>query len=326
MPSILDTIADAVGNRPAKNRPSDQAIVIDLLSRVAPTDGGPSSPLPPVTPGPVADFRLVNAIFNFQREMSSRGRIQARFADGRVDPSGKTIKLLNEFANLPRGGGLLIPTDPPPPPQAPPAPPKKDAGFLKSMFSAMQPRPTNLEISGSGSVSASLFEGGVISGNLSIADVRIGGVRNRMDFLGAGLSLGPLPFGVEVAPSSFPSMGSKIHAGLRTKTTTLDLSELTGFCLIIGASASVNPAIPAGANASTILFNIGANRSLDTLAIDLLSNSGPNSAINFTMDAVRTCRAFASTIGVFAGVSVGVSMMQVFMSLKPEIRKDPDAR
>ncbi len=324
MPSILDTIAEAVGNRPAKNRPSDQAIVIDLLSRVAPTNGGPTSPLPPVTPGPVADFRLVNAIFNFQREMSSRGRIQARFADGRVDPSGKTIKLLNEFANLPRGGGLLIPTDPPRPPQAPPAAPKKDAGFLKSMFSEMRPRPTNLEISGSGSISASLFVGGLVTGNLSIADVRIGGVRNRMNFLGGGLSFGPLPFGVEIAPSSFPSMGSRIHAGLRTTTTTLDLSELTGFCLIIGAS--VNPGIPAGTNASTILFNIGANRSLDTLAIDLLSNSGPNSAVNFTMDAVRTCRAFASTIGVFAGVSVGVSMMQVFMSLKPEIRKDPDAR
>ncbi len=324
MPSLIETIEASVGSKPAKNRASDQEIVIGLLSRVAPENGGPTSPLPPATSGPIADFRLVNAIFNFQREMSSRGRIQARFTDGRVDPAGKTIKLLNEFATLPGGGGLLIPTDPPRPPQPAPGPPKKDAGFLKSVFSELRPRPTNLEISGSGSISVSLFEGGAISGNLSVADVRVGGVRNRLDFLGAGLSLGPLPFGVEIAPSSFPSMGSRIHAGPRTKSTTLDLSELTGPCLIIGAS--VNPGIPAGSNASTIFFNIGANRTLTDLALQLGLGSAQNVAVQFTLDAARTCRAFASTIGVFAGASVGLSVMQVFMSLKPEIRKDPDTR
>jgi hypothetical protein len=189
------------------------------------------------------------------------------------------------------------------------------------MFGKMTRRPTNLEISGTGTIGGSLFEGGFIAGSMSIADIRFAGVREKLSFAGLGLSLGPLPFGVEIAPSAFPSFGSRIQAGPRTVNTVLDVSDLTGVCVIIGAS--INPGVAAGANASTILFNVGSNRSLRTLAADLLNSVGPNVAINFTLDAFNTCRAFGSTTGVFAGGSVGVSLMEVAMkSDGPPIRPD----
>jgi len=321
MPSLGKTIQASVGQRPAGNGRNDQNVIIDLLANITPDNGGPGSQLPPATSGPEADFRLVNAIFNFQRKMVSRGLLIARNADGRVDVNGNTLRLLNQFTGSDSGGGgLLIPIDPKP---APGAPPQKGRGFLQSLFGRMTPRPTNLTIAGSGTISGSLFEGGFIAGSMNIADNRFAGVREKLDFAGVGLSLGPLPFGVEIAPSSFPSFGSRIQAGPRTAQTVLDVSELTGVCVIIGAS--VNPGAPAGSNASTILFNVGSNRSLRTISLDLLNSLGPNVAINFTLDAINTCRAFGSTTGVFAGVSVGVSMMEVVMrSNGPPIRPDPD--
>ncbi len=319
MPSLGRTIQAAVGQRPARNGRDDQNVIIDLLAGISADNGGPTSQLPPATAGPESDFRLVNAIFNFQRRMVARSLLPARFADGRVDPNGSTLRLLNQFTGSDGGGGLLIPVDPRP---APAAPPPKGPGFLQSLFGKMTPRPTNLEISGTATISASLFEGGFIGGSMNIADNRFAGVREKLDFAGLGLSLGPLPFGVEIAPSSFPSFGSRISAGPRTTTTVLDVSDLTGVCVIIGAS--INPGLPAGSNASTILFNVGSNRSLKTLSVDLLTSIGPNVAINFILDAFNTCRAFGSTTGVFAGVSVGVSLMQVVMkSNGPPIRPDP---
>ena len=319
MPSLGRTIQGAVGQRPASNRRDDQNVIIELLAGISSDNGGPTSQLPPATAGPESDFRLVNAIFNFQRRMVSRGLLPARSADGRVDPNGHTLILLNQFTGADGGGGLLIPIDPKP---APAAPPQKGRGFLQSLFGRLIPRPTNLEISGTATISGSLFEGGFIAGSMSIADIRFAGVREKLDFAGVGLSLGPLPFGVEIAPSSFPSFGSRIHAGPRTVKTVLDVSDLTGVCVIIGAS--INPGIPAGSNASTILFNVGSNRSLRTLAVDLLNSVGPNVAINFTLDAFNTCRALGSTTGVFAGASVGVSLMEVVMkSNGPPIRPDP---
>lgn len=319
MPSLSRTIQAAVGQRPARNGRDDQNVIIDLLAGISSGNGGPTSQLPPATGGPEADFRLVNAIFNFQRTMVARGLLPARSADGRVDPNGHTLPLLNRFTGTDGGGGLLIPIDPKPPPAAPP---QKGPGFLQSLFSRLTPRPTNLEISGTATVSGSLFEGGFTTGSMNIADNRFAGVREKLEFAGVGLSLGPLPFGVEIAPSSFPSFGSRIQAGPRTLKTVLDVSELTGVCVIIGAS--VNPGVPAGSNASTILFNVGTNRSLRTLSADLLVALGPNVAINFTVDAFNTCRAWGSTTGVFAGASVGVSLMEVVMkSNGPPIRPDP---
>jgi hypothetical protein len=320
MPSLGRSIQASVGQRPARNARDDQNVIIELLTGISTDDGGPTSQLPPATSGPESDFRLVNAIFNFQRKMVSRGLILARNADGRVDPNGHTILLLNQFTDSGGGGGLLIPIDPRPAPPAGPA--QKGPGFLQSMFGKMARRPTNLEISGTGTISGSLFEGGFITGSMSIADIRFAGVREKLSFGGVGLSLGPLPFGVEIAPSAFPSFGSRIQAGPRTVNTVMDVSDLTGVCVIIGAS--INPGIPAGSNASTILFNVGSNRSLRTLAADLFNSVGPNVAINFTLDAFNTCRAFGSTTGVFAGVSVGVSLMEVVMkSDGPPIRPDP---
>ena len=328
MPSIgiASGIALAVGQQPARNRKQDQDVVTDLLIRVPPQDGGRAD-LPPTTPGPIADFRLVNAIFQFQLVMVGRGFMPRRFADGRVDPNGTTIKLLNRFAEPERrGGGLVIPIDPPQP--VPPAPaPRKGAGFLQPLFTAMTPRPTNLQIAGTGSVAISVAEIGAVNGKMQVEDITIGPPVFKLKFRGAGLSLGPLPFGVEIAPSNFPSQSSRIHAGPRTKSTKMTTDDLKGFCLMIGAS--VNPAIPFGSNATTIMFNIGRNRSLELKFVieDALSALDPNRATAFVMDSFRTCQAWGNTIGVFFGASVGVSLMEVLLEDDGgNIRPDPDVR
>lgn len=318
------SIGSAVGRQPALNSPRDQQVIITLLASIDPENGGPTSDLPPATGGPNADFRLVNAIFNFQREMVRRGRMRAAFADARVDPGGTTLRLMNAFAASRRGGGLEIPIDPPNPKPAPA--PRKSSGFLGPLFGQMRPRPTNLKLNPGASVSGGF---GPIGGSIAAMTVADSRPPKRPDaslkMVAAGLSLGPLPFGIEIAPSSFPSLGSQIHSGPRSTTNELDVEDIVGLCLIVGVSA--NAGSPVGGNASTILFNIGSNRSLQTLAQDLLTLSGPNPAINFVLDAFNTCRAFASTLGLFGGLSVGVSMIEgVLINRSPNIRPDPSAQ
>jgi hypothetical protein len=310
-----------VGNQPALNRTSDQIVILNLLASISPQNGGPTGPLPPPTGGGQADFRLVNAIFNFQRQMSSMGLMSRSKNDGRVDPNGTTLGLMNKFAGFGGGGGQSpnLPPSPPQPPPPLPAPPKKGAGFLQSLFVKMAPRPTNLKIAGTGSVSLSAGEFGVANGFMSISDTRKPGKVVSLNMIGGGLSLGPIPFGVEIAPASLPSLGSQIHAGPRTQKTTLEIQELLGVCVLVGVSAGAptGGGLPAaaqganGVNGTTILFNIGSNRSLRTLGVDLFNSLNPNVAISFLTDAINTCKAFGSTIGGFRGLSIGVSLIEV---------------
>ena len=310
-------IGSAVGRQPALNSPRDQMVIMDLLSRITPADGGPANPLPPATPGGQADYRLCNAIFNFQLVMSSRGLLPKKYCDGRVDPNGATLSLLNRHAaGRGGGGGLLIPIDPSPPK---PAPPQKGPGFLQSLFSKLTPRPTNWKIAGTATVSLSIETFGAAAGRMIVTNTQNPGSAVPLSMIGGGLSLGPAPGGIEIAPSNFPSMGSQIHAGPRTTSTTLPLQDLLGMCLLAGVSASVTGG---GGNATVVLFNIGVNRSLQTLGQDALTAlSGPN---GFLVDAFNSCRAFGCVMGVFAGLSVGVSLIEVLLrSEVPDIRPDP---
>lgn len=315
-------LSGAVGKRPAPNRKDDQDLVTELLLRVPNEDGGATG-LPEPGPGPNASFQLINAITKFQSVMASRGLMSRTFVDGRVDVTGKTIQLLERFAVPRRGGGLIIPIDPPRP--VPPAPPsKKGPGFLASLFQKMQSRPTNLQITGGSAFSASIAEFGSVTGDLDITNTNNVGSLLRIGFAGAGLSLGPLPFGVEIAPADMPSKGSRIHAGPRTESTVMTINDLVGFALLIGISAGA----AAGGNATAFLFNIGRNRSLKTAAQDLLNAINPNAATSFVIDAFNTCKAFGTTAGLFSGLSVGVSLMEVLVERQgnPDIRPDPDVR
>lgn len=311
MPSFNQSIGSAVGKQPALNSVKDQTVILNLLDKITPDNGGPANPMPPPISGGQADFRLINAIFDFQRRMVSRGLMQQRFADARVDPNGTTLRLMNNFAGLNSGGGggRFISIDPPFTPPTPPTPPKKGPGFLQSLFTKMAPRPTNWKIAGSGSISISAAEFGFVNGFMSVSDSRKPAQTISLHMIGGGLSLGPIPFGVEIAPSNFPSLSSQIHAGPRTQKTTLELEELLGVCVLVGAS--VSPGLPVGGNATTILFSIGSNRSLRTIAFDILNSTGPNPVINFLSDAINTCKAFASNVGIFSGISLGVSLMEV---------------
>jgi hypothetical protein len=180
---------------------------------------------------------------------------------------------------------------------------------LQSLFGKMVPRPTNLKIAGTGTVSISITEFGIVFGFISVQDTQQPASPVSFNIIGAGLSLGPLPFGVEVAPASFPSRSSQIHAGPRTQTTQLDPADLIGPTLLVGASAGQG----LGGNSTAILFNIGANRSLNTLPADILNSLNPNIAISFLADAFNSCRAWGSTVGQFKGVSVGVSLIEAKM-------------
>lgn len=325
MPSIQSLqIASAVGNQPALNRTDDQEVILDLLQRIAPDDGGPANPLPGPTAGGRADFRLVNAIFDFQGVMVSRGLLPTQHRDARVDPNGGTLRLMNRFADSAPsgGGGLLIPVDPPTPKPAPAPALKKGPGFLQSLFARMAPRPTNLSIAGTATVSLSAATFGIAGGQMSVSNSLIPGSLTPLNMAGGGLSLGPIPFGVEIAPSDFPSLGSQISAGPRTTTTTLAVEDLLGVCLLIAASAS--PPVGVGGNGTAILFNIGSNRTLATLAFDVLNSLNSNVAIGFVIDSFNTCKAFGSTVGVFAGISLGVSLIEVaLVKAVPGIRPDP---
>jgi hypothetical protein len=312
MPSFDQRIGSAVGNQPALNSTTDQIVILNLLASVSPENGGPTSPLPGPIAGGQADFRLVNAIFNFQRQMVSMGLMPKSKNDGRVDPNGTTLGLMNKFAGF-KGGGAVQPENPAPLPlpSLPTPTPKKGRGFLQSLFAKMTPRPTNWKIAGTGSISLSAAEFGFVKGFISVSDSRKPNQIISLNMIGGGLSLGPLPFGVEIAPGDFPSIASQIHAGPRTQKTILELEDLTGLCVMVGASASAGPGSAfRGANSTAFLFNVGSNRSLKTLAVDILNSVGPNSPINFLNDAINTSKAFASTAGIFAGASIGVSLME----------------
>src|SRR5512141_1257438 len=166
MPSVDKQIGSAVGNQPALNSTRDQLVIIDLLTSISPANGGPANPLPPAIGGGTADFRLVNAILNFQLRMVSNGLMPRSKSDGRVDPNGTTLRLMNKFANFNGGGGGgQSPNVSPTPSPIPPAPPQqKGPGFLQSLFGKMVPRPTNLKIAGTGTVSVSITEFGIVFG------------------------------------------------------------------------------------------------------------------------------------------------------------------
>lgn len=313
MPSFDSQIGSAVGKQPALNRTQDQTVITNLLSDILPENGGPTSQLPSPTAGGQATSQLVDAIFNFQRRMVSNGFMPQSKNDGRVDPNGTTLGLMNRFAGFKGNGGGQLPNRPSAPsPTLPPPPapvPEKGPGFLQPIFAKMLPRPTNWKIEGTGGISVSASTFGFVNGFMSVSDSRKPIQKRAINMFGAGLSLGPAPFGVEIAPGNFPSMGTLLHAGPRQKKTVLEFQELLGVSLLI--SASVSPGLPAGGNATTILFNIGSNRPLQTLAFDILNSLNSNTAISFLTDAFNTCRAWASTAGVFAGVSIGVSLIEV---------------
>lgn len=96
-PKIQQIISAAVGRAPAPNRVTDVTVVMGLLNSVPPSDGGPQSPISLIGGGGVGLnlFGLIQAIEQFQRR-----QLQGR-SDGRVDPGGATLFLLNQKSKFP---------------------------------------------------------------------------------------------------------------------------------------------------------------------------------------------------------------------------------
>jgi hypothetical protein len=218
-----------------------------------------------------------------------------------VDPGGKTLGLLNRFAAIGRPNKGFIPT--------PPAPPKREGSFLKDLIGRMAPRPTNLKIAGMGTVSMSAGPLGASAGQIPVADTTPPTrPPTSLKMAGIGLSIGLDEAGFEGPAQGFPSWGSQIHAGPRTHSTRLRIEDLLGLCVICSLSGGVKY----GINFTTILFNVASNRSIRTLPADTftLMLGGPN---GFLMDALNTCKAFGSSVGMFSGISNGVSLIEGVM-------------
>lgn len=88
----MKTLNSAVG-RLGLNTRVDQETVQNLLNRVAVVDGGPVPPLTAAARDRVVSAPLQAAIEHFQQH-----NVDQRFRDGRIDPGGQTLRLLNVLA------------------------------------------------------------------------------------------------------------------------------------------------------------------------------------------------------------------------------------
>jgi hypothetical protein len=101
------TLSAAVGSAPAANQFEDVNKVVALLNAIPDNQGGAHGSLAIFMPGLSGSLtEITQAIVNFQNFNFGK-------ADGRVDPGGKTIQLLNARSN----GGANPPLPPKPKPQ-----------------------------------------------------------------------------------------------------------------------------------------------------------------------------------------------------------------
>jgi hypothetical protein len=110
-------ISFPVGKPPAKNVLRDMQTVTNLLNRVDASSGGPDNPIPLPAADGKPSAELLSAILKFQRRYNP-----PQYQDGVVDPTGRTLRKLNEIV------GPFSPLDPldgppvAPPPAAPSSP------------------------------------------------------------------------------------------------------------------------------------------------------------------------------------------------------------
>lgn len=88
----MKTLNSAVG-RQGLNARADQETVQSLLNRVAVADGGPAPPLTAAVRDRAISAPLQAAIERFQQH-----NVDQRFRDGRIDPGGQTLRMLNVLA------------------------------------------------------------------------------------------------------------------------------------------------------------------------------------------------------------------------------------
>jgi len=315
------------------NSRSDQETVIKLLASIPTSQGGKGGEwanTPSAGPSGQCPRVLADAIWKFQTFWKQAGVF--KYPDGVVDPGGNTLKQMNKLAAS-GGRSLVIPIDP--------RPPNKGPGFLEGLFSKMRGRATNWEIAGSASLSLSAdivgVPAAVSGGQMKLTNTLNPGSEVQLLIGGVGISLGPIPFGVEVAPSDFPSWSNtKIMAGPRTANPMLQIDDLVGPCVMVGVSAGMSrgmdnngrPTELFGGNATAILFNTGSNSSAASL-LSSLSNTGNGAAGGaMLLDAFSTCKAFGCVAGRFAGLSVGLTVIQGGLTRQgsSDIRPDPSTR
>lgn len=313
------------------NSSTDQETIIGLLASIPSTQGGKAEEwgVPPL-PGPSGQCSklLADAIWGFQDHWKKAGLF--RHIDGVVDPGGNTLKQMNKLAAS-SGRSLVIPIDPRP---------NKGPNFLQALSSKVKGRPTNWEIFGSASISLSADIVGVpaaiTGGQMKLTNVLNPGSVVPLLIGGMGISLGPIPFGVEVAPSDLPSIGTtKILAGPRTTSPTLQIEDLVGPCVILGISAGMSrgmdgnarPVDYIGGNVTAIMFNTGSNSSNASLISSIANTSNAAGPAAMLLNAFNSCKAFGCVAGRFVGLSVGLTVLQGGLTRQgSDIRPDPSVR
>ncbi len=284
MPDVVKkpqkTIGSAVGRQPALNSVKDQQTIITLLHRILPEDGGTGTILPPPTANGQASKEVIAAIVKFQNK-----NVPLKFRDGRVDPHGFTLGKLNELARsvfpVDPFPFPVDPIDPPKPVPKPLPPPPPTPAVIRILgFSA-----TNFVIDGNASIS---FSVGPTGGALARFFILEDGdpEQHLFDFAGVTLGKGPFPFGLNVAPASFPSTGSRIMS----RRPMNNRNDLKGATSIIAASSNF-PGAPGGGSFALVLF--GTNITGGSITIS---------------DALKSAGAFGVAVGIFAGLDVGASV------------------
>lgn len=168
-------ISDAVGSysngsrKPVKNNASDQGAIEFLLNSIDVKNGGTSRKVKKGT-GQVVTYRqgynaptdgtcdrtLASAIQHFQHANYPKCPI----ADGVVDRSGQTIKLLNKLAVMTFGPEEIFPPAPDPTPPKPPEPgpsPKPKPAFIPSVGPFFNLEIKNIKKAGANGVTATVI-------------------------------------------------------------------------------------------------------------------------------------------------------------------------
>jgi hypothetical protein len=259
--------------------PGDVKTVVELLNNIG-ADRGGTREAPILTSSSART--LHDAIFRFQMKQNGLGRLPLLSGDGHVDPGDKTIVRLNQEASPPVG-----PDNPPvhilpaPVPVVPPgvAPPASTAWHIVN--------------------SKSLSLSGLIAGaaflNMDLTHDSEPSQIFEVNFIGGGVSLGPLPAGVEFSTSNNATVG-RVFPG-QGVTSDFGIETLLGPACVFGGSIAA-PQPGAGGGFAVICFNANA------LAILALLTAG--AAIGGS-GMVGLALKHSKAVGVMAGTSQGVN-------------------
>jgi hypothetical protein len=263
-------ILSSVG-RNASNRLPDTKVIQSMLNFIDPKLGGPTTAL---RVDGMVGAKTVRAISAFQDR-------QLGFSDGVISPKGQTLKsLANAFA------------------------PSGSAAPKILTFPTLVKR-SGWSIKTSGGFDFSLGALGGVAGRVVVNEDAKPTVDRKLNFAGAGLSVGPMPIGLDFSSVSAPGSGTRIVSPPGTKVP-VSFADLAGPALIVSGGGS----FALGGSASLVVFGVSISQFLafQTGSFLLLGPAG----ISPLLPAILASKGVGVTFGGQAGIpNIGVSIYGV---------------